>query len=705
MSVRLLSVAVEGEPDIILARQRTRSITSMLNYDLQDQTRVTTAVSEIVRNALEYGSGGRIEYWLTGEPAPQWLEIRISDTGPGIKDLEAILAGEHRSQSGLGIGIIGARRLMDRFSIDSEPGKGTSVVLAKELPHSARQLPNAKVQSIAHELAQQRGPDLLSEVRAQNRELLHQLDELRKRQEELQILNQELEHTNRGVLALYAELDERADHLRRADELKSRFLSNMTHEFRTPLNSMIALSRLLLSRLDGDLTAEQEKQVGYVLRAAETLKELVDDLLDIAKVEAGKTVVSPKEFTVHELFGALKGMLRPLLAGESVKLTFGEASDIPVLNTDESKVSQILRNFLSNAIKFTEKGEVRAWAEQDANDTVRFVVSDTGIGIAEEEIEHIWQEFRQVPHPLQTRFKGTGLGLPLSKRLAELLKGRVEVQSAPGQGSVFSLIIPRTFPRSEPANERVWQVDGDRIPVLVVEDNPADAFSYDRILSYSRYQALHARTIAEARDAIAHLNPAAVLLDLVLEQEETWEFLIFLKHRSTPTPVIIISSTQEERKARDLGADEYLHKPVEPTCLVRAIDRVTGNESITRVLLIDDEEISRYLVRQLLPKSSFKLTEATNAYEGLAKIQEDAPDVLLIDVAMEGLDGLTLLEQLPVSKGKAVPPAIIISSLIVSEKEQARLNRAACFLPKDQLSAEALIHAIRHSVDPREDAT
>src|SRR5262249_20502651 len=205
--------------------------------------------------------------------------------------------------------------------------------------------------------------DALEEVRQQNQELLRTLGELQKRQTELRQLNRELEDTNRGVVALYAELDEKADYLRRASEMKSRFLSNMSHEFRTPLNSIQSLARLLLDRSDGDLMPEQEKQVSYIRKAAEDLTELVNDLLDLAKVEAGKVIVRPTEFEAGPLFGALRGMLRPLLThNASVALVFEEPVGVPTLNTDESKVSQILRNFISNALKFTERGEVRVSA-------------------------------------------------------------------------------------------------------------------------------------------------------------------------------------------------------------------------------------------------------------------------------------------------------------------------------------------------------
>ncbi len=238
-------------------------------------------------------------------------------------------------------------------------------------------------------------------------------------------LNRELEDTNRGVVALYAELDEKADHLRRADDLKSKFLSNMSHEFRSPLNSILALSGLLLDRSDGELTTEQDQQVGYIRRAAHDLLELVNDLLDLAKVEAGKVELRPSEFEAVNLFAALRGMLRPLLLSRSVDLVFGDASHIARIYSDEGKIAQILRNFISNALKFTERGEVRVTVDREGDDDVVFSVSDTGIGIAPEHIELIFQDFVQLDNPIQRRVKGTGLGLPLSKKLAGLLGGSV----------------------------------------------------------------------------------------------------------------------------------------------------------------------------------------------------------------------------------------------------------------------------------------
>lgn len=259
---------------------------------------------------------------------------------------------------------------------------------------------------------------------------------------ESQELRAELEETNRGVLALYAELDAQAEQLRQATELKSRFLAYMSHEFRTPINSMRSITRLLLDRVDGPLTEEQEKQVSFIQQNATEFAEMVDDLLDLAKVEAGRVEISPAWFEMVDLFSALRGMFKPVLTNPAVNLVFEEPHDVPKLYTDDRKLSQILRNFVSNALKFTPRGEVRVAARFDGAGSVTFSVSDTGIGIGPEFHQSVFEDFSQVNSPLQKRLRGTGLGLSLSKKLAQLLGGSVALESEPGKGSVFSVTIP-----------------------------------------------------------------------------------------------------------------------------------------------------------------------------------------------------------------------------------------------------------------------
>jgi signal transduction histidine kinase/CheY-like chemotaxis protein len=699
MNARLLLVALEREPDIVLVRKRTRRIAELLGFDRQDQTRITTAVSELARNAFEYAGGGRAEFRVRDDATPHVFEIMISDRGPGIADLNAVLTGSQPSEKGMGVGLRGARRLMDTFEIESELGRGTTVRVAKFLTARAPAVNRALLTRIGQALAADEPADPVDEIRRQNQEMLVQLQELQDRREALTQLNQELQDTNRGVVALYAELDERADHLRRADELKSKFLSNMSHEFRTPLNSVLALSRLLLARTDGDLTPEQEKQVQFIRKAAESLTELINDLLDLAKVEAGKTVVTPVEFTAEDLFGALRGMLRPLLVGDAVALIFEDAADVPALYTDEGKVSQILRNFLSNAIKFTEKGEVRVWGTVDPDaDLVTFHVRDTGIGIAEEDLGVIFEEFGQVTHPMQMRFKGTGLGLPLSKRLAELLGGAIKVQSAPGQGSVFSVTLPRIYRAAEivEAAEEEWAVDPSRVPVLVVDDDLADSFAMQRLLSGTAYQPIVARTVAAAKRALGHVQPAAVLLDVVLAGDESWRLILGLRQGQATgdIPIVVASSTGEERKALHLGADAYLRKPIDRERLLDILDRLTGNRSTTRVLLVDDEEVTRYLVRQLLPRGVYDVREAKSGTEGLAQLLNEPPDVVLLDLKMPEMTGFELLDRISNETSLDAVPAIVLTSAILTLDERQRLRRAACIMSKSDLSGSALTGAI-----------
>nr|WP_226930492.1 ATP-binding protein [Stutzerimonas chloritidismutans] len=255
-------------------------------------------------------------------------------------------------------------------------------------------------------------------------------------------LRAELEETNQGVLALYAELDTQAEQLRQASDLKSRFLSYMSHEFRTPLGSILSITRLLSDELDGPLSPEQHTQVRFVSSAASELSEMVDDLLDLAKIEAGRVSISPAWFDMLDLFSALRGMFRPIVEGSPIDLIFEEPEGIPRLYTDDKKLAQILRNFISNAVKFTPQGVVRVSARMENPQQVRFAVSDTGIGIAPELHDRLFEDFAQVDSPLQKRLRGTGLGLALCKRFAELLGGRVGVESEPGKGSEFYVVLP-----------------------------------------------------------------------------------------------------------------------------------------------------------------------------------------------------------------------------------------------------------------------
>ncbi|WNH48266.1 HAMP domain-containing sensor histidine kinase [Stenotrophomonas aracearum] len=266
--------------------------------------------------------------------------------------------------------------------------------------------------------------------------------EVQQLREQADALRAELEETNQGVLALYAELDQQAEQLREVSELKSRFLSYMSHEFRTPLGSILSMTRLLEDGMDGPLTDEQRRQVRFISGSAGELREMVDDLLDLAKIEAGRITISPAWFELMDLFSALRGMFRPLIEGNQVDLVFEDPPALPMLYTDDKKLAQILRNFISNALKFTPNGQVIVSAQRVDTQSVCFSVRDTGIGIPQDLLPTLFEDFVQVDTPLQKRLRGTGLGLSLCKRFAELLGGTVGVSSEVGVGSNFHVTLP-----------------------------------------------------------------------------------------------------------------------------------------------------------------------------------------------------------------------------------------------------------------------
>jgi signal transduction histidine kinase/CheY-like chemotaxis protein len=700
----LLTLEIRLEHDVVLARQRARQVAGLLGLEAQDQTRVATAVSEVARNAFQYAGGGRVEFLVDGAAPPAFL-VRVSDRGPGIADLQAILDGRYRSPSGMGLGLVGARRLMDRFDIRSVPGTGTTVLLGKNLPRRAPAPGPAELARVGEELAR-RGPQTpFEEVQHQNQELLRALEELARREAQLSQLNRELEDTNRGVVALYAELDEKADYLRRASEMKSRFLSNMSHEFRTPLNSILSLANILLDRTDGELTGEQEKQVKFVRKAAQELAELVNDLLDLAKVEAGKVVLRPVEFEAATLFGALRGMLRPLLAhNTAVALLLEEPLGVPPLHTDEAKVSQILRNFISNALKYTERGEVRVAAAAGAGDTVVFTVQDTGIGIAPEDQEAIFQEFTQLESAQQKQVQGTGLGLPLSRRLAELLGGGVAVRSQPGSGSTFSLTVPRVYRGPAEvafAPDVTPEVDPTRLPVLVVEDNRETLFIYEKFLKGTGFQAVPARTVRAARRALAEVRPVAVVLDILLEGESTWELIADLKRQpgTRDIPLWVVTMVDNQHKAVALGADDFCSKPVDRAWLLDRLWGVAGPEGREKVLLIDDDEVSRYLLKALLADTRYAVLEATDGAEGLRLARAEQPRAVFLDLDMPGLSGFDVLSGLRAEPATWGIPVIVHTARALDEPEQLRLaGEAVAVLPKASPSREVALARLREAL-------
>jgi len=590
MSQKIFAVELRSDRDVVDSRQRAREISELLGFDRTEQVRLATATSEMARNAHRYAMAGRVTFSAELKDDQAFI-IEVADKGTGIPHLAKVLSGRYRSTTGLGMGIIGTKRLMDHFEIDSKPS-GTSVCMKKRLPSTAPPLTPELLRSVKQKMEKRAAGDPMQELQVQNRELLGALAELRARQEDLQRVNEELEDTNRGVVALYAELDERADFLRRASELKSTFLSHVSHEFRTPLNSIVALTDILLGRADGDLSPEQEKQVRFIRDSADDLYEMVNDLLDLAKVEAGRIDIRPTTFELNDLLNALRGVLKPLLAANrSLELVIEPADDIPPMYSDDAKIAQILRNFVSNALKFTEKGEVRVSSRLNADGSCVIIsVSDTGIGIAKENLPLVFEEFAQVDSPLQRKVKGTGLGLPLAKKFASLLGGAISVQSEVGRGSTFTVELPLSVAREEtetqPAiDEPTGAVDLGFHRVLLVDDDPQHRYVLRSVLGQVP-ELIEADSVHAGFAAAKEHHPELIFIDLIMQGASGFDLIRMLDANPDTRRIPRIVNTskllnEEERDFLEANAVGVLDKrtltaPEGKMAMHRALTRATA---------------------------------------------------------------------------------------------------------------------------------
>ncbi len=548
MIVSILKVEIRYEQDLVLARRRARQIAQTLEFPAQDQVRIATALSELVRNVFQYTPGGRVEFALEAGKPGKFL-IRVSDKGRGISNLEEILSGQYVSKTGMGVGLAGAQRLVDEFTIESH-SNGTQIEIACFLPKRAPEVTRQLTGTIAAAVAAEEPQNPFEEMQRQNQELLTALDEVQRQQVRLTQLNLELEETNRGVVALSSELEQRADYQKRASELKTEFLSTITHELRTPLNSIISISGMLLDRLDGELTEEQERQIGFIRASARELSTMVNDVLDLAKVEAGKVVIRPRRFEVGEMFRVLRGMLKPLVQpNHPVELIFDSIGGEVILTGDEGKVSQILRNFISNSLKYTHQGEIRVSARTIDADWIEFAVSDTGIGIALEDQDRIFDDFTQIEGDHQMRIQGTGLGLPLSRKLAEMLGGQIVVSSTLSEGSTFALVLPRVYQGPEEIESGVphtTTIASRHDRVLVIDDHTPDRYILRRIIERHADAVIEAADGADGLRMASETNPVAIFLDLGLPDMTGQDVLAELKRmpETAHIPVIINSSME-----------------------------------------------------------------------------------------------------------------------------------------------------------------
>ncbi|MER6173932.1 ATP-binding protein [Streptosporangium sp. NPDC001681] len=517
----LIRVDVRDDHDVFAMRRLGREVAESVGLEAQDQIRVATALSEIGRELLEAGIEASVAFRLERDALLVTVDFSVET--------------DFRPSDGVTL----AGRLVDLIELDPAEGR---ISMVKRLPQGRK--PRLSAEEIRAVLAAAAPTTALDELRLQNRELAETLEEVLQLNTELQETNQgvlalynqlseELEETNRGVVALYAELDEKSAQLRAASDAKNRFWATVSHELRTPLNSIIGLVRLLVGPGGEPLAAEQLHQVNLIGSSAQTLLALVSELLDMAKAEAGRLDPQPAMVDLVALAERLCMTLRPTSGNDEVALTM-EIPQAPLeMMVDEVMLTRILRNLLSNGLKFTERGEVRLEVSIDAatNDLV-FTVTDTGIGVPEEHLERVFEEFFQVPGVIQARSRGTGLGLPYARRLAEALGGGLQLASTVGSGTTATLRLPYRHDEAPMVGR-----------LLVVDDDAEFRATVRRMLTGFAAHIDEASDGLSALETMAKNPPDLALVDLLMPRLDGTALMLRMSddERLREVPVIIVT--------------------------------------------------------------------------------------------------------------------------------------------------------------------
>jgi PAS domain S-box-containing protein len=480
-----------------------------------------------------------------------------------------------------------------------------------------------------------------------------------------------------------AELHKARETAEAATQAKSVFLANMSHELRTPMNAIIGFTRLVLRRSQDLLPQRQYENLGKILISAEHLLTLINDILDLSKIEAGHMEIHPVSFQLEALVDVCLHTLEPMVQSERIRLVNEIEADLPLLTTDQDKVQQILMNLLSNAVKFTTAGTITVTARHHDGE-ITIAVTDTGIGIPAEALEHIFEEFRQVDSSTTRQYGGTGLGLSISRRLAQILGGDITVQSTDGVGSTFTVTLPRHYDAAPlvtrvaiiPSREEsISPAESDKI-ILAIDDDPDVLYLLRENLTEAGYRVVGVTSAEEGLRQARTLRPLAITLDILMPHKDGWQLLHELKTDATTRdiPILVLSIVDNKALGYQLGAFDYLLKPFDREAILAALTRIPPQRG--RLLVVDDDPQVVDLVRQLLEGEPYEVIAAADGQEALEAISHQRPDIVLLDLLMPRLDGFAVIEHLRQDAQYRQLPVIVLTAKTLTAADYALLDQS-----------------------------
>jgi signal transduction histidine kinase/CheY-like chemotaxis protein len=501
---------------------------------------------------------------------------------------------------------------------------------------------------------------------------------------------------------LFKQVEEKGQELEMASRHKSQFLANMSHELRTPLNAIIGLTEMMLANAARFGTEKAAEPLRRVHRAGNHLLGLINQVLDLSKIEAGKLELSPESVSLAPLIDEVIGTARQLAEQNKNRLIVESQEGLGTLTVDPMRLRQILLNLMSNACKFTKQGEVilRVKKVLDGRNWIEFAVADTGIGMTPEQQAKLFEEFTQADSSTARRYGGTGLGLAITRKLARMMGGEVMVASEAGKGSVFTVRLPGAA-----ASPDISLTDGIQAPagdcVLVVDD---DATARELISDQLKAEGFSVVTAAGGLEGLRRakeLRPIAITLDVMMPDLDGWSVLAALRQDAelAEIPVIMVTILDEPRRAVALGAAGYLSKPIDRERLRRLVGRFRSPARPTRILLVEDDESQRDRVRSWLADQEWVVQEAANGREALARMREQRPDMILLDLMMPEMDGFALVAALQKEPGWRDIPVIVITARDLEAGDRERLNSGVnSVLVKDMFRPDELVGRIRRLV-------
>lgn len=558
---------------------------------------------------------------------------------------------------------------------------------------------------------------LLKESRNVNESLKRRTDQVDEANEKLTAMNEELQAQSRELQAQTEELEVQKTELEiqrsrveEADRLKSEFLSNMSHELRTPLNSVLALSQLMISKGTGENPDQEADYLKVIERNGRQLLALINDILDLSKIEAGKMDIYMTDFDSAKLVEKALSTIIPMAANKGLKVVT-KLEQAPYIHSDEDKINQILLNLFSNAVKFTDQGEITIEVTTDS-ENVHFAVSDTGIGIARENLLHIFDEFRQVDGSTTRNHEGTGLGLAICGKLASLLAGDIEVDSDTGKGSTFTLSLPLRKVDEEDVKKKQL-IENKRLAnerntfsntVVVIDDDPDIRAELKTYLTQAGYRVETARNGKQGIELVRTVRPVAVTLDIMMPEMDGWEVIRLLKEsrETDQIPIVIVSVADDQETGMALGAAGYIPKPISRKRILKAIQSISKGElaknKSNEILVVEDNEVASLQIQLTLEEKGYQVSVAGNGQAALEAIRKTCPRAVVLDLMMPGIDGFQVLESLRADPKTRDLPILVLSAKELTSEERERLahNNVHQLIKKGSVDRNQLVDCIEN---------